>query len=31
VPVRLSRYRRLADLDDDRDIDAFGAEMASPG
>jgi transcription-repair coupling factor (superfamily II helicase) len=28
LPVRLSLYRRLADLDDDRDIDAFGAEMA---
>jgi transcription-repair coupling factor (superfamily II helicase) len=26
--VRLSLYRRLAELDDDRDIDAFGAEMA---
>ena len=27
LPVRLSLYRRLADLDDERDIDAFGAEM----
>jgi len=28
LPVRLSLYRRLADLEDERDIDAFGAEMA---
>jgi transcription-repair coupling factor (superfamily II helicase) len=28
LSVRLSLYRRLADLDDERDIDAFGAEMA---
>jgi transcription-repair coupling factor (superfamily II helicase) len=27
LSVRLSLYRRLADLDDERDIDAFGAEM----
>lgn len=26
--VRLSLYRRLADLDDEREIDAFGAELA---
>jgi transcription-repair coupling factor (superfamily II helicase) len=28
LPVRLSLYRRLAELEDERDIDAFGAEMA---
>jgi transcription-repair coupling factor (superfamily II helicase) len=28
LSVRLGLYRRLADLDDDRDIDAFGAELA---
>jgi transcription-repair coupling factor (superfamily II helicase) len=27
LPVRLSLYRRLAELEDERDIDAFGAEM----
>jgi transcription-repair coupling factor (superfamily II helicase) len=27
LSVRLSLYRRLADLDDEREIDAFGAEM----
>jgi transcription-repair coupling factor (superfamily II helicase) len=27
LSVRLSLYRRLADLDDERDIDAFGAEL----
>ena len=27
LSVRLSLYRRLAELDDERDIDAFGAEM----
>jgi transcription-repair coupling factor (superfamily II helicase) len=27
LAVRLNLYRRLADLDDERDIDAFGAEM----
>jgi transcription-repair coupling factor (superfamily II helicase) len=27
LPVRLSLYRRLADLDDEDDINAFGAEM----
>ncbi len=27
LPVRLSLYRRLAEMDDERDIDAFGAEM----
>jgi transcription-repair coupling factor (superfamily II helicase) len=26
--VRLNLYRRLADLEDEREIDAFGAEMA---
>jgi transcription-repair coupling factor (superfamily II helicase) len=28
LAVRLSLYRRLADLDDERDIDGFAAEMA---
>jgi transcription-repair coupling factor (superfamily II helicase) len=28
LSVRLGLYRRLADLDDDREIDAFGAELA---
>jgi transcription-repair coupling factor (superfamily II helicase) len=28
LPVRLNLYRRLADLEDEREIDAFGAEMA---
>jgi transcription-repair coupling factor (superfamily II helicase) len=28
LPVRLSLYRRLAETDDERDIDSFGAEMA---
>ncbi len=28
LSVRLSLYRRLADLEDEREIDAFGAEMA---
>jgi transcription-repair coupling factor (superfamily II helicase) len=28
LSVRLSLYRRLAELEDERDIDAFGAEMA---
>jgi transcription-repair coupling factor (superfamily II helicase) len=28
LPVRLSLYRRLAELEDERDIHAFGAEMA---
>ncbi len=28
LPVRLSLYRRLAELEDERDIDSFGAEMA---
>ena len=27
LPVRLNLYRRLAELEDERDIDAFGAEM----
>jgi transcription-repair coupling factor (superfamily II helicase) len=27
LPVRLNLYRRLADLEDERDIDAFGAEV----
>jgi transcription-repair coupling factor (superfamily II helicase) len=27
LSVRLALYRRLADLDDERDIDAFGAEL----
>ena len=27
LPVRLALYRRLAELDDDRDIEAFGAEL----
>jgi transcription-repair coupling factor (superfamily II helicase) len=27
LPVRLSLYRRLAELEDERDIDGFGAEM----
>jgi transcription-repair coupling factor (superfamily II helicase) len=27
LPVRLSLYRRLAEMDDERDIDSFGAEM----
>jgi transcription-repair coupling factor (superfamily II helicase) len=28
LPVRLGLYRRLADLEDEREIDAFGAELA---
>ncbi len=28
LPVRLALYRRLAELEDERDIDAFGAELA---
>ena len=28
LSVRLALYRRLADLEDERDIDAFGAELA---
>jgi transcription-repair coupling factor (superfamily II helicase) len=28
LPVRLALYRRLAEIEDERDIDAFGAEMA---
>ena len=28
LPVRLNLYRRLAELEDEREIDAFGAEMA---
>jgi transcription-repair coupling factor (superfamily II helicase) len=28
LPVRLNLYRRLADLEDEREIDAFGAEIA---
>ena len=28
LSVRLGLYRRLADIDDDREIDAFGAELA---
>ena len=28
LPVRLSLYRRLAELEDEREIDSFGAEMA---
>jgi transcription-repair coupling factor (superfamily II helicase) len=28
LPVRLSLYRRLAEIEDERDIEAFGAEMA---
>jgi transcription-repair coupling factor (superfamily II helicase) len=27
LPVRLALYRRLAELEDDRDIEAFGAEL----
>ncbi len=27
LPVRLALYRRLAEIEDDRDIDAFGAEL----
>jgi transcription-repair coupling factor (superfamily II helicase) len=27
LPVRLSLYRRLAEMDDERDIESFGAEM----
>jgi transcription-repair coupling factor (superfamily II helicase) len=27
LPVRLALYRRLAEIEDDRDIEAFGAEM----
>jgi len=27
LPVRLNLYRRLAELDEERDIDAFGAEL----
>ncbi len=28
LPVRLALYRRLAEIEDERDIDAFGAELA---
>ncbi|HET7680097.1 MAG TPA: transcription-repair coupling factor [Xanthobacteraceae bacterium] len=28
LPVRLGLYRRLADIEDEREIDSFGAEMA---
>jgi transcription-repair coupling factor (superfamily II helicase) len=28
LPVRLALYRRLAEIEDEREIDAFGAEMA---
>src|SRR5205823_10319712 len=28
LPVRLSLYRRLAEVEDEREIEAFGAEMA---
>jgi transcription-repair coupling factor (superfamily II helicase) len=28
LPVRLALYRRLAEIEDERDIEAFGAEMA---
>ncbi len=28
LPVRLSLYRRLAEIEDEREIEAFGAEMA---
>jgi len=28
LPVRLALYRRLAEIEDDRDIEAFGAELA---
>jgi transcription-repair coupling factor (superfamily II helicase) len=28
LPVRLGLYRRLADIEDEREVDAFGAEMA---
>ena len=27
LPVRLALYRRLAEIDDEREIDAFGAEL----
>ncbi len=27
LPVRLALYRRLAEIEDDRDIEAFGAEL----
>src|SRR5436309_382874 len=28
LPVRLALYRRLAEIEDERDIEAFGAELA---
>jgi transcription-repair coupling factor (superfamily II helicase) len=28
LPVRLALYRRLAEIEDEREIDTFGAEMA---
>ena len=28
LPVRLALYRRLAEIEDEREIDAFGAELA---
>src|SRR2546421_2109125 len=30
LPVRLALYRRLAEIEDERDIEAFGAELVDP-